>query len=462
MLDRTLPAQGTRDGGTRGAGSNHDPMRAFWMPFTDNAAFRQSPMLFSGAEGLYYIREDGSRVLDGMAGLWCVNAGHNQRPIAEAIKAQADQLDFVSSFKMSHPIAFELADRLAALAPGALDHVFFVNSGSEAVDTALKIARAYHRARGEAGRTRFVGRAKAYHGMGWGGLSVGGLGRQRRDFGPLLPEVSHLRGTQQLPETAFSKGQPAWGGHLADELLQMIATYDAATIAAVIVEPVTGSGGVFPPPVGYLERLREICDAHGILLIFDEVITGFGRVGTGFAAERFGVIPDLIACAKGMTNGCVPMGAVIASASVHEVIASAAAGGIELMHGYTYSAHPLACAAGLATLDVYRDQDIFAQARAIEPVIAHAAHALRGLPGVIDIRTIGVLAAIELRPAAGAPGRRGAAVAAYCAEHDALIRASGDTLVLSPPLTISPDLVQTLFELIGAGIGQSGEGTAVL
>jgi beta-alanine--pyruvate transaminase len=431
---------------------SREAMEPFWLPFTANRQFKTKPRLLVAAEGMHYVMADGRRILDGMAGLWCVNAGHGQRRIVEAIKAQAEQLDFVSSFQMSHPAAFELAGRIAAIAPEGLDHVFFTNSGSEAVDTALKIARLYHRMRGEASRIRFISRAKAYHGMGWGGLSVSGIGRHRRDFGPLLPEVDHLPHTHNLEHAAFSHGQPQWGAHLANELETLLQINDPSTVAAVIVEPVTGSGGVLPPPLGYLERLRAICDRHGILLIFDEVITGFGRLGAAFGSTAFGVTPDLITCAKGMTNGAVPMGGVIARSQVYDALMSGPPGTIELFHGYTYSAHPLACAAALATLDVYREQNLFERARQCAPRWETTAHALKDAPHVIDIRNIGLLAAIELQPRPGAPGVRGAACGNYCFENGVLIRASGDTLVLSPPLIIGDDEIEKLFKTIRAAL----------
>jgi beta-alanine--pyruvate transaminase len=423
-------------------------MESFWLPFTPNRQFKNDPRLFVAAEGMHYVTSDGRRILDAMAGLWCVNAGHGQRAIVDAIKAQAERLDFVSSFQMSHPAAFELAGRIGEIAPAGLDHVFFTNSGSEAVDTALKIARAYHRARGEGSRIRFIGRAKAYHGMGWGGLSVSGIVRHRRDFGPLLPEVDHLPHTHSLAHAAFSRGQPQWGAHLADELTAMLQIHDPSTVAAVIVEPVIGSGGVMPPPVGYLERLRTICDQHGILLIFDEVITGFGRLGAAFGAQAFGVTPDLIICAKGMTNAAVPMGGVIASQSVYDALMGGPSNMIELFHGYTYSAHPLACAAALATLDVYRDLDLFARARRLASVWEQAAHRLAGARHVVDIRNIGLLGAIELKPREGAAGARGTACANRCFDDGILIRASGDTLLLSPPLIISEEQIEAVFATI--------------
>ena len=409
---------------------------AFWLPFTAQRQFRAQPTLFDSAQGMYYLTPDGKKVLDAMAGLWCCNAGHNQPRITEAIREAAGRMDFVSSFKMSHPAAFELAERITEQTPQGMDHIFFVNSGSEAVDTALKIARAFHQARGDARRTLLVGRAKGYHGMGWGGLSVSGIARHKRDFGPLLPDTAHL----PLPydeNSRFSRGQPANGAHYADALEKLFLVHDPANIAAVIVEPVTGSGGVYPPPIGYLQRLRELCTRHGILLIFDEVITGFARVGAPFAAQAFGVTPDIITCAKGMTNGAVPMGGVIVSDAVYDAFMHGAPETIELFHGYTYSAHPLACAAGLATLDVHAELDLPAQVRAIAPVWETALQSLRDAPHVVDIRNIGLLGAIDLAPRPGAPGARGNTVQADCFEAGVLLRNSGDTLVLSPPLIIS-------------------------
>ena len=416
---------------------------AFWLPFTAQRQFHQQPMLFTAAQGMYYTTEDGREVLDAMAGLWCCNAGHGQPRITEAIREAAGRLDFVSSFKMSHPAAFGLARRIADLAPEGLDHVFFTNSGSEAVDTALKIARAYHQARGDARRTLLVGRAKGYHGMGFGGLSVAGIGRHKRDFGPLLPDTAHL----PLPYDAnarFSRGQPATGGQYANALEQLFLVHDPATSAAVSVEPVTGSGGVYPPPTGYLQRLRELCTQHGILLIFDEVITGFSRVGAPFAAQAFGVTPDLMACAKGMTNGAVPMGGVIVSDGVYQAFMQGSANVIELFHGYTYSAHPLACAAGLATLDLHEELQLAARVRAIAPAWETALHALRDAPHVVDVRNIGLLGAVDLAPRPGAAGERAQAVHTACFEAGVLVRNSGDTLVLSPPLVIDAAQIQEI------------------
>ena len=423
-------------------------MTAFWMPFTPNKTFKAAPRIFASAEGMYYVTSDGRRVLDTIAGLWCVNAGHGQPRIVKAIQEQAARLDFVSSFNMSHPAAFTLASRIAALAPGDLNHVFFCNSGSEAADTALKIARAYHRVRGDGGRTRFIGRAKAYHGVGWGGLSVSGLGHQRRDFTPLLGEVDHLALPYDQAKMGFSKGQPETGADFAEELAQLLATvHNPATVAAVIVEPVIGSGGVYPPPRGYLERLRQICDANGILLIFDEVITGFGRTGKPFAAQTFAVTPDIMTCAKGMTNGAVPMGATIVNDRIYDAFMSRTDSPTEFLHGYTYSAHPLACAAALATLDVYED-GLFDRVGRITQAWGQGVHSLKGLPHVKDLRNIGLLAGIDLEPRTGAPGARGTAVNQACFEAGILVRNAADTLMVSPPFIIAEEQIQTFFSTL--------------
>ena len=424
---------------------------AFWAPFTPMRQFQQQPMMFASADGMYYTTTDGRRVLDAMAGLWCVNAGHGQPKIVEAIREAAGRLDFVSSFKMSHPQALEMAERLIDISPVGMEQVFFTNSGSEAVDTALKIARAYHQARGDSRRSKFVGRAKGYHGMGFGGLSVSGIGRQKRDFGPLLGEVSHL----PLPYDAgmrFSAGQPSQGASYADALSQLLDIQDPSTVAAVIVEPVTGSGGVYPPPQGYLQRLREICTRHGVLLIFDEVITGFGRVGASFAAQAFGVTPDLITTAKGLTNGAVPMGGVLVSGAVYEAFMAGPANVIELMHGYTYSAHPLACAAGLATLEVHRELGINQHVNSVSGLWQSAALALRGAGPVVDVRAIGLLCAVELEPRPGAAGARGSEVAQWCFEHGVLVRGSGDTIVISPPLVISQQEIAQVFDTLAGAL----------
>jgi beta-alanine--pyruvate transaminase len=427
---------------------------AFWMPFTPMRAFRQAPLLFERAEGMHYITPDGRRVLDGMAGLWCVNAGHGQPKITQAIREAAGRLDFVSSFKMSHPDAQAYAARLCDFAPEGIDHVFFVNSGSEAVDTALKIARAYHHARGAPSRTKLIGRAKGYHGMGWGGLSVSGIGRHKAAFGPLLPDVAHLPLPYERASMAFSRGRPAGGLAAAEALETLLSIHDPATVAAVIVEPVTGSGGVYPPPLGYLERLRAICDKHGILLIFDEVITGFGRLGAPFAAQAYGVRPDLMSCAKGMTNGAVPMGGVLVAGHVHEAFMAGPPEAIELLHGYTYSAHPLACAAGLATLDVFAEQDILGQVGQLLPLWEERAHQLKGAAHVADIRTAGLLCAIDLAPRAGADGARGGEANRLCLEAGVLIRNAGDTLVLSPPLVIAAQEIETIFAAVEAALAR--------
>jgi beta-alanine--pyruvate transaminase len=420
-------------------------LEPFWMPFTANRQFKKAPRLLVGAKDMHYTAADGRQVLDATAGLWCVNAGHGRQPIVEAVQAQVAQMDYAPPFQMGHPAAFELAARLAAMLPGDLDHVFFTNSGSESVDTALKIALAYHRARGEAGRTRFIGRERGYHGVGFGGISVGGIGNNRKQFGAMLPGVDHLPHTHSLEHNAFSRGQPEWGAHLADDLERLVALHDASTIAAVIVEPMAGSTGVLIPPKGYLERLRAICDNHGILLIFDEVITGFGRLGASFAAERFAVVPDLMTVAKGISNGTVPMGAVFVRKGIHEALMQGPESAIELFHGYTYSAHPLACAAALATLDIYRDEGLFERAAELAPYWEEAAHSLKDAPNVIDIRNLGLVAGIELVPRDGAPGARGYEIFVKCFEEGLLTRITGDILALSPPLIVEKPHIDEIF-----------------
>jgi beta-alanine--pyruvate transaminase len=416
--------------------SGHD-LDAFWMPFTANRQFKAKPRLLARAEGMHYWTDDGRKVLDGVAGLWCVNAGHTRKEITEAVTKQLATMEYAPTFQMGHPIAFELATRLAQLAPPGLDRVFFTNSGSESVDTALKIAIAYHRARGEASRTRLIGREKGYHGVGFGGISVGGLVNNRKFFGSLLTGVDHLPHTLDLEHNAFSRGLPQWGAHLANELERIVALHDASTIAAVIVEPISGSAGVILPPVGYLKRLREICDKHGILLIFDEVITGFGRTGKPFGAQSFDVIPDMMTTAKGLSNGAVPMGAVFAQRKVHDAFMQGPENAIELFHGYTYSAHPLACAASLATMDIYAREGLLTRAASVSPKWEDALHGLRGLPHVIDIRNYGLIGAIELEPRAGKPGARGFEVFTRCFEQEnVLVRQTGDVIALSPPLII--------------------------
>jgi beta-alanine--pyruvate transaminase len=426
-----------------------------WMPFTANRAFKRAPRLLVSAAGMHYTAADGRQILDGTAGLWCVNAGHAREPIVQAIADAAARLDYAPGFQMGHPGSFELASRLTTILPGDLDRVFFTNSGSEAVDTALKIALAYSQARGEPTRARFVGRQRAYHGVGFGGISVGGLENNRKAFAAqLLPLVDHLPHTHDLAHQAFSRGQPAWGTERADALEAIVAQRGAETIAAVIVEPVAGSTGVLVPPRGYLERLRALCDRHGILLIFDEVITGFGRLGAPFAAQALGVVPDIITCAKGITNGAVPMGAVAVRRGIYDAVVETAPGGIELFHGYTYSGHPLATAAGLATLDVYRTDGLFDRAKALAPTWEEAVHSLRGLPHVVDLRNLGLMAAIELEPRAGQAGARAFDLFVDCFNRGALVRAAGETVCLSPPLIIEPGQIDELFGVVRAGLKQ--------
>jgi beta-alanine--pyruvate transaminase len=438
----TRPA---REGSAR-APNNLEP---YWMPFTANRQFKAAPRLFVAAKALHYTTADGRKVLDGTAGLWCCNAGHGHPKIVAAIQEQAAEMDYSPAFQMGHPKAFELASRVAALAPGDLDHVFFTNSGSEAVDTALKIAIAYHRLRGEGTRTRLIGRERGYHGVGFGGMSVGGLGNNRKFFGPLLGGVDHLPQTYNLEKQAFSRGEPEWGGHLADELERLVALHDASTIAAVIVEPVACSAGVLVPPKGYLKRLREVCSKHGILLIFDEVITGFGRLGSNFAADYFDVLPDLVTTAKGLTSGAVPMGAVIARKTIYDAFMTGPDHVIELFHGYTYSGHPLACAAGLAALDVYAEEGLFDNVRVLAPYWQEAAHRLKGLPHVIDIRNLGLIAAIELAPIAGQPAKRAFDAFLRAYHKGLLVRTTGDIIALSPPLTITKATIDEIFGKLG-------------
>jgi len=426
-------------------------LSALWMPFTNNRAFKQAPKLFAAAKDMHYVTPDGRRVLDATAGLWCVNAGHARPKIVAAIQRQAAELDYAPSFQLGHPLAFEVALRLRSqILPAGMDQVFFSNSGSEAADTALKIALAYQRAIGQGQRTRLIGRERAYHGVGFGGISVGGMGPNRRAYGPLLPGAGHIRATHD-PAQAFTRGQPERGADLANDLERLV-TVHGDTIAAVIVEPVAGSTGVLPPPKGYLERLRAICDAQGILLIFDEVITGFGRLGAATAAERFAVTPDIMVLAKGVTNAAVPMGATAVKAKIYDAVVDSAAPGIELFHGYTYSGHPLACAAALATLETYAEEDLFARARALEPRLEDAAHGLKGSPNVIDIRNLGLTAAIELAPRDGAVGARGAEVFTRCFEAGVLVRATADTIALSPPLIITEAQIGEAVETLGQAI----------
>ena len=429
-------------------GLGRNDLEAYWMPFTANRQFKSAPRLMVSAKDMHYQLADGRTLLDSSSGLWCVNAGHCRDEVADAIAHQARTLDYATAFQMGHPQAFELASRVSELAPKGLDHVFFTNSGSESVDTALKIAIAYHRQKGDGTRTRFIGRERGYHGVGFGGLSVGGIGANRKQFGPLLAGVDHLPHTHNLEKNAFSRGQPEWGAHLADGLENIVALCDASTIAAVIVEPVAGSTGVLIPPKGYLEKLRAICDKYGILLIFDEVITGFGRLAAPFGAQRFGVTPDIITCAKGLTNGAVPMGAVMVKSDIYQAFMTGPENMIELFHGYTYSGHPLACAAALATLDIYARDKLFERAAELEPFFENAAHALKGVPNIIDIRNIGLVAAIELAPIAGKPGARGFDTFLKCQDKGLLIRVTGDIIALSPPLIVEKAEIETMFSIL--------------
>ncbi|MDE2299788.1 MAG: aspartate aminotransferase family protein [Burkholderiales bacterium] len=430
-------------------------MDAYWMPFTANRQFKQAPRLLAKASGMHYWTPEGRQILDAVAGLWCVNAGHARPKIVQAIAEQAAEMDFAPPFNMGHPKAFELAERLVEITPTGLNKVFFANSGSEAVETALKMAIGYHRARGEGARTRLIGRERGYHGVNFGGISVGGIVGNRKSFGPLLPGADHLRHTHDLTRNAYSRGTPEHGAELADDLERLVALHDASTIAAVIVEPVAGSTGVLLPPKGYLQRLRSICDKHGILLIFDEVITGFGRLGSPFAATHFGVTPDLMTVAKGITNGCVPMGAVFVKQHIHDAFMTGAEHLIEFPHGYTYSAHPLACAAALGTLDTYAEEGLLTRGAAMAPVFENALHSLKGLPHVIDVRNIGLVGGIELEPIAGQPGKRAFDVFLACWERGVMIRTTGDTIALSPPLIVESahidQIVSTIADVLKSG-----------
>jgi beta-alanine--pyruvate transaminase len=423
-------------------------MGAYWMPFTANRQFKKAPRLLVRAEGMHYWDKDGRQVLDGVAGLWCVNAGHGRPRITKAIQDQAAEMDFAPPFQMGHPKAFELAERLAALAPAGMNKVFFANSGSEAVETALKMALAYHRVRGEGTRTRLIGRERGYHGVNFGGISVGGMVGNRKHYGTMLAGVDHIRHTHDLTRNAYSVGQPAHGAELADDVERMVALHDASTIAAVIVEPIAGSTGVLIPPQGYLQRLRELCDRHGILLIFDEVITGFGRTGNAFAAQTFGVTPDLITCAKGLTNGAVPMGAVIAQQKIHDAFMQGPENAIEFLHGYTYSAHPLACAAGIATLDTYEEDGLLTRAQQMGSYFAEAVHSLKGEPHVIDIRNFGLVGGVELTPVAGAPTKRAFDVFLDCWQQGLMVRTTGDIIAMSPPLIIERSHIDQMVDTV--------------
>ena len=424
-------------------------LAAFWMPFTGNRAFKKAPRLLAGAKDMHYFTTDGRKIIDGAAGMWCSNAGHGRAQIASAIAKQAETLDYAPPFQFGIPQAFELASRIADLAPKGLDHVFFCNSGSEAADTALKIALAYHQTNGQGGRTRLIGRERGYHGVGFGGTSVGGMVNNRKMFGTLLAGVDHLPATYDRDKQAFSIGEPEYGAHFADDLERLVNLHGANTIAAVIVEPMAGSTGVLPAPKNYLKRLREITQKHGILLIFDEVITGYGRHGFAFAAERYGVLPDMLTFAKGVTNGAAPMGGVLVRDTVHDTFMTGPANAVELFHGYTYSAHPLAVAAGLATLDIYRDEKLFERANKLEPKFAEAVMSLRNEPNVVDIRTVGITAGIDLSPNKNGPGDRGfAALQSAFHDNDLMLRISGDTLALTPPLIVSEDQIGEIIEKV--------------
>ena len=425
-------------------------LEPLWIPFTANRQFKSSPRLLVAAKDMHYTSHDGRQILDGIAGLWAVNAGHCRAPIVEAIKKQAESLDYATGFQMHSPAAFQAADRLVQIAPKGMDHVFFVNSGSEAVDTSLKIALAYHRVRGEGTRRVLIGRERGYHGVGFGGISVGGMTANRKVFnGQLLPAVDHLPHTHNLEKNAYSRGQPEWGAHLADDLEKLVALHDASNIAAVIIEPVAGSTGVLLPPKGYLQRLRQICDKHGILLIFDEVITGFGRTGSAFASHTFGVTPDMITCAKGLTNAAVPMGAVLVKKEIYEAFMQGPDGAIELYHGYTYSGHPLASAAAVATLDLFKTEGLFERAAELASYWENAAFSLKGLPNVIDIRTIGLVCGIELDPIPGKPTARAFEAFLRAYQKNLLIRTTGDTIALSPPLIVEKKQIDQMFETVG-------------
>jgi beta-alanine--pyruvate transaminase len=435
------------------AGTLHAGMEAsaFWMPYTANRQFKKTPRLLARAEGMYYWTEDGRQLLDGQAGLWCVNAGHCRPKIVAAVQKQVAQMDFAPTFNMGHPIAFEFAERLAEIAPSGFSKVFFTNSGSESADTALKIALAYHRARGEGQRFRLIGRERGYHGVNFGGMAVGGIPANRKVFGPGVAGVDHIRHTHDLQKNSFSKGQPAHGAEFADDLEKLCAFHDPSTIAAVIVEPVAGSAGVLVPPQDYLQRLREICTKHGILLIFDEVITGFGRLSQPFGSQRLGVMPDLFTVAKGMTNGTVPMGAVFANDKIYDAFMQGP-DGIELFHGYTYSGHPLACAAGIGTLDTYADEGLLTRGATLEKTFEDSIHSLKGARHVIDVRNIGLMGAIELEPRPGKPGARAYEAFLKVFEAGVLVRWTGDILAFSPPLIAEPAQIERIFDTVGEAL----------
>ncbi|MBS0364391.1 MAG: aspartate aminotransferase family protein [Proteobacteria bacterium] len=437
---------------TASASLSRSDLEAFWLPFTPNRQFKANPRILTRASGMFYWTADGREILDGVAGLWCVNAGHGRAQITEAVSRQLQVLDYAPPFQMGHPPAFQLANELVKVAPKGMDHVFFTNSGSESVDTALKIALAWHRARGEGTRTRLIGRERGYHGVGFGGISVGGISPNRKVWSAnLIPGVDHLPHTHDLKKNAFSRGQPEHGAHLADDLERIVALHDPSNIAAVIIEPIAGSAGVLIPPRGYLKRVREICDKYGILLILDEVITGFGRTGSAFGAEEFDVRADIITLAKGLTNGCIPMGAVLVNKAVHEAFMQGP-DGIELFHGYTYSAHPAACAAGLATLDIYRSEGLLTRAGQLAKYWEDAAHALRGLPHVIDVRNYGLILGLELESIPGKVGARAYDVYLKCFERGALVRQTADIIALSPPLIVEKPQIDRLFETLATAL----------
>ena len=422
-------------------------LESFWMPFTANRAFKKRPRMIARADGMYYYTPEGKPIMDGTAGLWCCNAGHKRRPIIEAIQAQAEELDFAPNFQFGHPKVFAAAARIAALAPGDLDHVFFAGSGSEAADTALKIAIAHWNVLGKGSKTRLIGRERGYHGVGFGGISVGGIVSNRKFFGSLLAGSDHMPATYDREKQRFTKGEPDYGAHFADELERIVTLHDASTIAAVMIEPMSGSTGVLPPPKGYLKRLREICTKHGILLIFDEVITGFGRLGSAFAAERYDVIPDMITFAKGVTSGTVPMGGVIVRKPIYDAFMNGPDNAIELFHGYTYSGHPLAAAASLATLDIYRDEGLFERAKTLEPIWADALMDLKEEPNVLDIRTLGLVAGIDLASRPDGVGKRGYDALEHAFHEEGLmLRVTGDTLALTPPLIVTEEQIGELVE----------------
>jgi beta-alanine--pyruvate transaminase len=428
---------------------------AYWMPFTHNRYLKRNPRsrVLASAQGAYYTTAEGKRLFDCLSGLWCCPLGHAHPKIAEAVAKQVKELDYSPAFQMGHPKIFSLAERLVELAPAGMGNVFFGNSGSEAVDTALKIAVAYHRMKGEASRTRLIGRERGYHGVGMGGISVGGMSANRKMFAPLMLQgVDHLPHTYNAAEMAFTRGQPAWGAHLADELERLVALHDASTIAAVIVEPMQGSAGVLVPPLGYLERLRAICDKHGILLIFDEVITGFGRLGHAFGAQRFGVTPDMITFAKIVTNGVIPMGGVIVKPAIYDAFMTGPDMAVELFHGYTYSGHPVAAAAAHATLDALKEEDAFKRSRELEPVLEQAMHSLKGEPGVADIRNVGLAAALELEPIAGKPGVRALKIFEHGLENGMLYRFTGETIAVAPPYISTKAEIETMVERLRSSI----------